>query len=129
MEEKQTFAVGDRVDQMCVKCGEERGHTVALLNKKGRITYVSCPMCATRVRYKSGTTRVSSATIGSPYDRGRTYRRGQTMLHPMFGEGQVTGVIEPGKIDVLFADRIRRLIHEHASPISTRTEGVHASTV
>lgn len=113
MEEKETFAVGDRVDQMCVKCGEERGHIVALMNKTGRITYVSCPMCDSRVRYKRGTTRVASATIGSPYDRGRTYRRGQTMMHPMFGEGQVTGLIEPGKIDVLFADRLRRLIHSN----------------
>jgi DNA-directed RNA polymerase subunit RPC12/RpoP len=113
MEDKETFAIGDRVDQMCVKCGEERGHIVALMNKTGRITYVSCPMCDSRVRYKRGTTRTASATVGSPYDRGRTYRRGQTMLHPMFGEGQVTGLIEPGKIDVLFSDRMRRLIHSN----------------
>ncbi len=33
------------------------------------------------------------------------------MLHPKFGEGEVTAVIEPKKIDVLFSDRIRRLIH------------------
>lgn len=33
------------------------------------------------------------------------------MMHPNFGEGEVTAVIEPGKIDVLFADRMRRLIH------------------
>ncbi len=26
MEQKQVFAIGDRVEQMCVKCGEERGH-------------------------------------------------------------------------------------------------------
>ena len=31
--EKQTFAVGDRVEQMCIKCGEERGHIVASLSK------------------------------------------------------------------------------------------------
>lgn len=113
MEVKETFAVGDRVDQMCVSCGEERGHIVALLNKTGRVTYVSCPMCNSRVRYKSGTKRVASAMTVSPYDRGRTYRRGQTMMHATFGEGEVTGIIEPGKIDVLFADRMRRLIHAH----------------
>lgn len=33
------------------------------------------------------------------------------MMHPTFGEGEVTAIIEPGKIDVLFSDRIRRLIH------------------
>ncbi len=110
MEEKPTFAIGDRVDQMCVSCGEARGHIVASLSKTGKVTRVSCPMCNSRVPYKQGTKRAGSAT-GSAYDRSLTYRRGQTMMHPTFGEGEVTGIIEPGKIDVLFADRMRRLIH------------------
>jgi hypothetical protein len=29
----------------------------------------------------------------------------------MWGQGEVTAVIEPRKIDVLFSDRLRRLIH------------------
>jgi hypothetical protein len=33
------------------------------------------------------------------------------MVHPMWGAGEVTAIIEPRKIDVLFADRIRRLVH------------------
>jgi hypothetical protein len=32
-------------------------------------------------------------------------------MHAMFGEGEVTAIIEPNKMDVLFADRMRRLIH------------------
>jgi len=111
MEEKETFAIGDRVEQMCIACGEERGHIVASVTKKGKITRVSCPKCGSRVPYKSGTPRRASTKAGAPYDRARTYRRGQTMVHPTFGEGEVTAIIEPGKIDVLFADRIRRLIH------------------
>jgi DNA-directed RNA polymerase subunit RPC12/RpoP len=113
MEEKQIFATGDRVEQMCITCGEERGHVVASLSKKGKITRVSCPICGSRVPYKSGVTRRASNEVRAPYDRARTYRRGQTMMHPMFGEGEVTAIIEPGKIDVLFADRMRRLIHAH----------------
>jgi DNA-directed RNA polymerase subunit RPC12/RpoP len=112
--EKQTFATGDRVEQMCLKCGEERGHIVASISKKGRITRVSCPICGSRVPYKSGTARARTPKIGAPYDMARTYRRGQTMMHPTFGEGEVTALIEPQKIDVLFADRMRRLIHAHA---------------
>ncbi|HSS21297.1 MAG TPA: hypothetical protein VLL54_14580 [Pyrinomonadaceae bacterium] len=110
MEEKQIFAAGDRVEQMCVTCGEVRGHIVASVTKKGKITRVSCPICSSRVAYKAGATRTSSEA-GPPYDRARTYRRGQTMMHPLFGQGEVTAVIEPGKIDVLFPDRMRRLIH------------------
>jgi DNA-directed RNA polymerase subunit RPC12/RpoP len=126
MEEKDTFAIGDRVEQMCITCGEERGHLVASMTKKGKITRVSCPICGSRVPYKSGTTRRASNKVGAPYDRARTYRRGQTLMHPTFGEGEVTAIIEPGKMDVLFADRMRRLIHSnvYTSPHSASAIGV-----
>lgn len=114
MEQKEVFAVGDRVEQMCVSCGEERGHIVASVTKKGKITRVTCPKCGSRVAFKGGVTRRAVSKTGAPYDRARTYRRGQTMIHPTFGEGEVTAIIEPGKIDVLFADRIRRLVHADA---------------
>jgi hypothetical protein len=114
MEEKPVFNVGDRVDQRCVTCNEERGHIVISLSKAGRITLVSCPMCESRVTYRAGTTRRASTKVGAPYDRARTYRKGQTLTHPMFGEGEVTAIIEPQKMDVLFADRIRRMIHAHS---------------
>lgn len=112
--EKQQYAVGDRVEKLCAVCGKERGHVVALLNKRGQISRVSCPQCGTRSAFKNGvslTGERASATESAPYDWTRTYRKGQTMMHPTFGLGEVTAVIEPQKIDVLFADRIRRLIH------------------
>ena len=55
--------------------------------------------------------RASKLEPGGPYDQTRAYRAGQTMQHPTFGQGEVTALIEPLKIDVLFADRMRRLIH------------------
>ncbi len=112
MSETQTFAAGERVEQMCVTCGEERGHVVVSVTKKGRITRVSCPICGSRVPYKSGAGAARNQT-GAPYDQKRTYRKGQILMHPTFGVGEVTAIIEPCKIDVLFADRIRRLIHAH----------------
>jgi DNA-directed RNA polymerase subunit RPC12/RpoP len=112
MEEKQVMTIGDRVEQLCITCGEERGHIVASISKTGKITRVSCPKCGSRVPYKVGTRRgVVTHGSGAPYDRSRTYRRGQTMLHPTFGEGEVMAIVEPDKMDVLFSDRIRRLIH------------------
>jgi ribosomal protein S27E len=113
MEQKPVFYIGNRVDQMCLTCNEERGHIVVSLSKTGRITRVSCPMCASRVAYRAGTTARASKA-GLPYDRGLTYRKGQTLVHPTFGQGEVTAIIEPQKMDVLFADRIRRLIHAHS---------------
>lgn len=114
MEEKTAFKIGDRVDQMCATCNEERGHIVVSVSKAGRITRVSCPMCDSRVMYRAGTASRASAKTGAPYDRARTYRKGQILTHPTFGEGEVTAIIEPQKMDVLFADRVRRLIHAHS---------------
>ena len=114
MEVKAVFKIGDRIDQMCMTCNEERGHIVLSLSKTGRITRVGCPMCASRVMYRAGTKRRESNKDGAPYDRGRTYRKGQTLVHATFGEGEVTAIVEPQKMDVLFADRIRRMIHAHS---------------
>ena len=114
MDEKRVFKVGERVDQLCATCNEERGHVVVSVSKTGSITRVSCPMCASSVVYRAGTTRRASAKLCAPYDRARTYRKGQTLMHPTFGEGEVTAIIEPQKMDVLFADRMRRLIHAHS---------------
>ena len=111
MEEKPVFKIGDRVDQMCTTCNEVRGHIVISLTQTGRITRVGCPMCLSRVTYRAGTIRRASDKLGAPYDRGRTYRKGQTLIHPTFGEGEVTAIIEPQKMDVLFVDRIRRMMH------------------
>ena len=114
MEQKPVFKIGDRVDQMCITCNEVRGHIVVSVSKVGRITRVSCPMCDSRVTYRAAAASRASSKGGAPYDQARTYRKGQTLTHPMFGEGEVTAIIEAQKMDVLFGDRIRRMIHAHS---------------
>jgi hypothetical protein len=112
--EKQTYAVGDRVEKLCAPCGEERGHIVTSVSKRGHISRVDCPRCGTRGTFKRGvrlTGAGAHANQGAPYDRTHAYRKGQTLTHPSFGAGEVTALIEPQKIDVLFADRMRRLVH------------------
>jgi hypothetical protein len=114
--EKQTYAIGDRVEKLCATCGEERGHVVASITKKGAISRVECPKCGTRSSFKSNVataSKRSGSQASAPYDPTRTYRTGQVMMHQTFGLGEVTAIIEPKKIDVLFADRLRRLIHMH----------------
>ena len=116
--EKPTYKVGDRVEKLCVTCGEERGHVVASVTKRGLISRVSCPKCGKLSSFKSGTKLTggrSNSTTGSPYEQTKTYRTGQTILHPSFGLGEVTAIVEPQKIDVLFADRMRRLVHSRTA--------------
>jgi hypothetical protein len=114
--DNQIHKSGERVEKFCEVCAEERGHVVASVTKAGRITRVSCPKCGTRSPFKAGvgTTSRATAKSGAPYDSANTYRTGQSMTHPVFGVGEVTALIEPQKIDVLFPDRMRRLIHARA---------------
>lgn len=114
--EKQKYTVGERADKLCAICKEERGHVVTSVTIRGQISRVSCPKCGTLSTFKlsSRTSPRPSAQTHSPYDRTRTYRAGQTMLHTTYGMGEVTALIEPQKIDVLFPDRVRRLIHSRA---------------
>ena len=96
--EQKSHSVGERVEKFCAACGGERGHVVASVTK--------------RSTFKAGVPASrAAAPPGAPYDPARTYRSGQSMTHPVFGHGEVTAVIEPQKIDVLFPDRLRRLIH------------------
>jgi len=114
--EKETYIVGQRADKLCAKCDEERGHIVTSVTKRGQISRVSCSKCGTVSSFKlsARTAPRRSGQVASPYDRTRIYRAGQTMVHTTFGVGEVTAVIEPRKIDVLFQDRVRRLIHAQA---------------
>lgn len=113
--EKQVYTLQERVEKLCTVCGEERGHVVVSVTKRGQISRVSCPKCGTRSAFKSSKGapgQRAASQPGAPYDQARTYRAGQTMTHPAYGPGEVTAVIEPKKmIDVLFADRMRRLVH------------------
>jgi hypothetical protein len=111
--DNQIHKSGERVEKFCAVCGEERGHVVASVTKAGRITRVSCPKCGTRSTFKAtvGMSARATAKSGAPYDRTHTYRTGQSLTHPVFGVGEVTALVEPQKIDVLFPDRMRRLIH------------------
>jgi hypothetical protein len=119
--EKPLFKVGERVDKLCKKCGEERGHIVTAVTTRGQISRVSCSKCGTTSAFKlsSRTSPRVSEKTQSTYDMTCVYRTGQTISHKTFGIGEVMNVIEPGKIDVLFQDRLRRLIHaqDHAKTL------------
>ena len=111
--EKELFKVGDRTDKFCKQCDEERGHIVTSVTKRGQISRVTCSKCETVSMFQlaSRTLPRPASKTPSPYDRTVTYRAGQSMTHEMFGVGEVTRLIEPRKMEVLFQDRVRRLIH------------------
>ena len=74
---KGLYEVGQRVDKWCAVCAEERGHLVASVSVKGRVTRVSCPICGTRGTFKNGGTSNAAAGAGvdaQPYDWTHSYR-------------------------------------------------------
>ncbi|MGD9560810.1 MAG: hypothetical protein AB7F88_00725 [Pyrinomonadaceae bacterium] len=110
----EKYAIGDTLEMFCSGCDAETVHSVQAVTKLGRMTAAVCDTCQTSSTYKSGVktaTAVGNAKTAKDYDRNQKYRKGQSMMHPVFGRGEVTDVPEPQKIDVLFGDRTRRLIH------------------
>ena len=111
---KVVYAIGDSVEMMCSACDIEQMHKVAAVTKQGVVTNAVCEACETASTFTRGvktSVAVGRGKNASPYDRMRKYKKGQAMTHDVFGRGEVTAVIEPQKIDVLFADKTRRLIH------------------
>jgi hypothetical protein len=114
MIEKKKYAVDETVKRFCSGCDSEQDHVVLTATKQGQITKLQCTICETMSSYKSGVktaVEMLSSKAHNPYDRNRKYKKGQAMLHSTFGLGEVLELIEPQKIDVLFGDRVRRLIH------------------
>ena len=111
---KEKFEVGQTMELMCSSCDTEQIHTIETVTKMGQITKSSCQVCETSSTFSKGvktSVAMGKSKSASPYDRTRKYRKGQAMMHSTFGQGEVTAVIEPQKIDVIFGDRTRRLIH------------------
>ena len=111
--EKKKFAVDELVERFCSVCDADQNHLVGTVTKLGQITKLACQICGTISTYKSGvkTSVGMTSKAGSAYDRTRKYRKGQAIIHSTFGQGEVMAVIEPQKIDVLFGNTVRRLIH------------------
>ena len=111
---QEVYVVGDSVEMLCSACDVEQNHLVDTATKHGRITKATCEVCATSSTFSRGV-KTSVAMGGSktatPYDRTRKYRKGQAMMHSKFGQGEVMAVVDTQKIDVLFGDQTRRLIH------------------
>lgn len=115
---KETFTVGQSIDSMCSVCEIEQKHEVRTTTKQGVITQAACEVCETVTTFSRGAktaVAVGKGKSASPYDRTRSYRKGQSMMHDKFGRGEVTAVVDSHKIDVLFGDCTRRMIHSQGN--------------
>lgn len=129
-------AIGKDVDSWCTRCRMMLAHTVeAVVN--GRITRVHCNTCggqhAHRVKPPGQATgsrarparaeaakpardygallRSRDPATARPYATTERFKDGELIRHPTFGIGLVTSLRDANKIDVVFADGNKTLIH------------------
>lgn len=112
---KRLYTVGENVEKFCSACNEQVAHIVKSVTKSGSVSRVNCSKCGLlgTFRASANLTKIQNLAdkTGEPYQQSRTYRAGQIMAHPIFGTGEVMTVFDTRMIDVLFADRVRRLVH------------------
>jgi len=112
---KRIYTVGENVEKFCTACQAQFGHIVKSVTKTGSVSRVNCSKCGLLGTFKASANLLKMQNLatktGEPYQQSRTYRAGQIMAHTTFGTGEVMTVFDTRTIDVLFADRVRRLVH------------------
>lgn len=137
MAETELPAVAKSVFLQCKKCGEERYHTV-LAHTSSTSAKVKCEVCGAQKTHKFISTakkktggrvtkpRVSKAdehraeyekmlaqvegSAAQKYDMKLSFAINQKLNHPKFGVGVIRNSL-PDKIEVVFADEVRNLVH------------------
>ncbi|HLM00619.1 MAG TPA: hypothetical protein VK400_06155 [Pyrinomonadaceae bacterium] len=112
---KRIYTIGENVEKFCSACNVQLAHIVKSVTKTGSVSRVNCSKCGLLGTFKASANLMKiqnpADKTGDPYRQSRTYRAGQLMAHPSFGTGEVMTVFDTRTIDVLFADRVRRLVH------------------
>lgn len=64
-------------------------------------------------RYEDWASRTLGKAVDAftRYSMERTFREGELVMHPKFGEGYVQQVLEGGKVNVMFRDGVKVLAH------------------
>ena len=124
--------VGSEIGAICGRCGDVWHVVVAL--SEDRVAQVECGECGARHRYrspdgehprqpvarKSGTSsrksgaktivEADTSRARRPFSPMDTYRVGDRLVHPTFGEGVVQAILGATKVEVLFDSGTKRLV-------------------
>ena len=147
--EEDLFEVGAEVDAYCTRCKTDTPHTV-VTKYEDEIRSVTCTTCNTTHSYRPprGETEddipepiavrrrqasqkltwetamqeldLSTAVAYSPKE---LYAEGQVLEHPTFGLGYVCDVLSDTKLEALFEDGRRLLVHNRQDLIFTAPTG------
>lgn len=128
--------VGSDLEAVCGKCGEVWHVVIAVVDRA--IAQVECKQCGARHRYRpvagesaarvrapvrrTAGARRRTATSGPrveadpsrpprPFQVSETYRVGDRVVHPSFGQGVVQAITGPTKIEVWFDAGPKTMVH------------------
>jgi hypothetical protein len=129
------LTVGKNIDGWCTRCKLVLTHTIEAV-ANGKITRVHCNTCGGSHAHRAGVprARVASARVAKkepdkrvsqyqalvrgrtegasrPYSTATRFAVGELVSHATFGLGVVTGERDTIKIDILFADGPKVLLH------------------
>lgn len=129
--------VGKEVDSWCTKCKLMLGHTIeAVVN--GRITRVHCNTCRGQHAHRANPPGTSAArprakrdtepkppnyanllkgrdpAKARPYATTERFAQGDLINHSVFGVGLVTALKDVNKIEVVFSDGPKVMVHRRA---------------
>lgn len=133
----QAPAAGTETDAYCTKCKLILNHIIVAMNGR-RIARVQCLTCEGVHAYRANppgtrkktTSRRSEPTVTETYDKvmagrdiadAKAYRleshfdEGDVMNHPKFGLGLVARVLADAKVEVVFEDGMKVLVHDRTS--------------
>ena len=122
--------VGEDLDAWCNKCKLELAHVV-VAKKSGYPVRVECKTCKNTHAYRTGPPGTKRGAIkrtpvksdfdlamdgrdlsdAQEYGIDKVFDKGDIIDHKTLGIGLVTGTIGLGKIDVLFTEGVKRMVH------------------
>jgi hypothetical protein len=128
--------IGQEISAYCGKCKLERTHTIAAMEGEGVVKKVACTMCGSFHNYKlpktaaegdakprkaSGTRKsraaasidslLDSSRPSKPYSMSGNFSAGDLINHPSFGLGAVELTRPPNKMEVIFREGKKTLVH------------------
>jgi hypothetical protein len=117
---------------ICLTCGSEHNYRAvkadvrsgAALRPRGEAAPRAAAPAGVRAttkaraehdRYEGWASRTLGKAVDAfaRYSMDRTFKLGELIVHPKFGEGYVEQVLEGGKVNVMFRDGPKVLAHRH----------------
>jgi hypothetical protein len=148
MKSAVTASIGKEVVAWCTRCKLLLVHVIETMTAE-KIGRVHCKTCGGQHAYRknppgkrtsSGATAIRRPEVASgsattyeallrgrtvanalPYSQSARFKVGDLISHPSFGVGAITGARDSFKIEVVFADRPRMLVHGRSEAVPERS--------